>query len=208
MGLFRHPLRLIQTREEYTMRLNQRTCRLTLRAAFVALAMLLGVMLADPVLADDGKAYPGSVCKESVDGFHQTRASGDIVFDFDGNALNISTSSTRYVSCPLVRDGELPQGVITYAAVSYYKASSVGLMCQVVSQEYFGGASKVGEAKWDFSAGGTDRRLMELPLPAASSVSGGYSIWCVLPQTVTDPNGKVEKTGIAHYGIVESGVSD
>jgi hypothetical protein len=190
------------------MRLNQRTCHLTLRAAFVALAMLLGVMLAGPVLADDGKEYPGSMCKEGKLTLSQTQASGDIVFDFDGTALNISPTSTRFVSCPLVRDGEFHPGVITYAAVSYYKASSVGLMCQVVSQEYFGGASKVGEAKWDFSSGGTNRRLMELPLPAANSVAGSYHIWCILPKTVANSDGTVKKTGIAHYGIVESGTSD
>jgi hypothetical protein len=151
--------------EEQTMTRNQCKYYLTLRAAFVAVVMLLGVMFANPVLADDGKVYPGAMCKESVDGFHQKRASGDIVFDFDGNAMNISTESTRLLSCPLIRDRNLPQGIVSHVAVSYYKASSIGLMCQLVSKEYFDGASQVGEAKWDFSAGGPERRLFELPLP-------------------------------------------
>ena len=77
-----------------------------------------------------------------------------------------------------------------------------------MSKEYFDGASVVGDVKWDFSTGGTDRRLMELPLPAASAVSGGYSIWCILPPTVANSDGTVKKTGIAHYVIVESGTSE
>ena len=190
------------------MRFNRSKYHLVSQTGYVSLALLLGVVLAHPALADDGKVYPGGMCKESIEGYHQKRASGDIVFDFDGNALNTSTSSTRYVSCPLIRDRHFPEGIVTHVAVSYYKATSTGLACQLVSKEYFDEKSKVGEPKWDFSAGGHDRRIFELPIPVESSVSGGYNIWCILPPTVKKSDGTVEKTGIVHYGIVEAGASD
>jgi hypothetical protein len=166
-----------------------------------AFAMVLGLLFGQPVLADDGKEYPGTMCKEAVDGYHIARASGDIVFDTNGNALNISTDSTRYVTCPLIRDSERPQGEISYVAVSYYKAGSAGLACSIVSNPYFGGTGWQFD-KWDWSSGGTTLRLMELPSQADAYSSGSYYLFCILPPT-TSSNGIINKTGIAHYGIVE-----
>jgi hypothetical protein len=177
------------------MQLNQMTSKRRLRVAVGALAMLLGALLS-PVLADDGKEYPGSMCKEGVDGVHQTRASGDVVFDLTGNALNISTTSSRYVTCPLVRDAERHQGAILYAAVSVYKPSSESLICVLVSNPYFGEEGWF-TSKIDTSPAGL--RLLELPVQADTKTSGSYNIWCALPKTVTN-----QKSGIAHYGIVEA----
>jgi len=176
------------------MNLNQRSCHLKVRATFGALALLLGVMLADSALAEDGKEYPGSMCKEGTDGYHQIRASGDVVFDTTGNALNISTTSSRYVTCPLVRDNE---GGITYAAVSIYKPSSASFMCTLMSNPYFGGQGWYTTKKNTAPAG---LHLLEFDVQADTFIPGSYNLWCLLPKTVAG-----KKSGIYHYGIVEAG---
>jgi hypothetical protein len=178
------------------MRLNQSKYHFSLRTAFVPLALLLGVMLTDTAGAADGKEYPGSMCKEGVDGFHVKRATGDIVFDAEGAAQNLSTTGFRYVSCPLTRDAERDVGNITYAAVSISKPSSTGVMCQLYSKPYFGGAGWV-TTKWDFSSAGF--RLLELPVRADTFTSGSFNLMCVLPQMVSG-----KKFGLYHYGIVEA----
>jgi hypothetical protein len=179
------------------MKCNQLKGNLSLRAAFAPLAMLLGVMLAAPAFAEDGKEYPGSMCREGVDGFHQKRASGDVVFYLEGTALNISTTSSRYITCPLVRDAEAPRGNITYAAVSVYKPSSTSVICQLQSNPYFGGAGWF-TSKIDSSTA-TGLRLIELPVRADNFTSGSFNLWCLAPKTVAG-----QKSGIYHYGIVEA----
>src|SRR5262245_51118091 len=106
---------------ENTRRPTMRSSKITLGALIVSL-----MLYTTAALAVDGKEYPGSMCKEGVDGYHIKRATGDIVFDFDGNAQHIGTAGFRYVSCPLVRDAERLSGNITYAAVNVYKPSSTG----------------------------------------------------------------------------------
>ena len=187
--------------EHKLMRLNHLKGNLRFLNACGAFAIVLGLLFGQPVWADDGKAYPGTMCKEAVDGYHILRASGDVVYDGDGNALSVSTGSTRYVTCPLIRDSERPQGQISYVAVSYYKAGSAGLACTIVSNPYFGGTGW-SFTQWDFSPGNSKLRLMELPSQADTFTSGSYYLFCILPPT-TSSNGKPDKTGIAHYGIVE-----
>jgi hypothetical protein len=154
-------------------------------------------MLANPVLADDGKEYPGSMCKEGVDGYHQKRASGDVVSYLDGTALNISTTSSRYITCPLIRDGEHVPANIVYAAVNIYKPSAGAVMCSLHSNPYFGGAGWVS-TKFDSSAA-TGLRLIEIPVQADNFTSGSFNLWCLAPKTVAG-----KKSGIYHYGIVEA----
>jgi hypothetical protein len=178
---------------------NRPKCHRSLRATFVPLAMLLGIVLANPALAVDGKEYPGSMCKEGTDGpnGHIPRPTGDIVYDFDGNALHIGAAGFRYVSCPLVRDSERHTGTITYAAVNIYKPSSTAQYCQLVSTPYFGGAGWV-TTKWDTSTA-TGLHLLELPVQADTDISGSFNLWCVL-----NPPANGNKSGIAHYGIIEA----
>ena len=182
------------------MQLTRLQYNLTLRAAFVSLAMLLGTLLAAPALAVDGKEYPGSMCKEGIDGVHIPRPTGDIVFDLDGNArhMGAANSGFRYVICPLVRDAERKSGQLLYAAVSVYKPDSTGLFCNLISTPYFGGAGWFS-TQWDYSPAGL--RLLQFP-PRTSAdpwLSGSYNLTCILNPPV---NGN--KSGIAHYGLVEA----
>jgi hypothetical protein len=195
MAFFRQSRRLIHAKEEQIMTVKRHKNHLSLRIVFVPLALLLGVMFTNIALAEDGKEYPGSMCKEGVDGHHVKRATGDIVFTAEGAAQNLSKTGFRYVSCPLVRDAERSTGNITYAAVTITKADSTGVMCQLYSKPYFGGAGWV-TTKWDFSGAGL--RLIELPVQADAFTSGSFNLLCVLPQMASG-----KKFVLHHYGIVE-----
>jgi hypothetical protein len=171
-----------------TMRLNR---HIGLRAAVTLFTMALGVMLANPALAVDGKEYPGTMCKE------ESNSQGNIVFTAEGDALNISTKDGAVlIICPLVRDAERSMGQITYAAVSVYKPSTKGVTCVLTSRPYFGGTGWF-DIKADYSGPGL--RLLEIPVRADTYISGSYNLYCWLPPAVAG-----QKSGIAHYGIVEA----
>jgi hypothetical protein len=173
------------------MKLNNFNRHISFRAALKSFIMALGVMLANPALAVDGKEYPGTMCKES-------NSQGNIVFAGDGDALNIRTDDVAVlITCPLVRDAERSMGQITYAAVSVYKAVSDDVViCTLFSKPYFGGSGWFN-TKSDSSRPGL--RLLEIPVKADTYISGSYNLSCWLPRTVAE-----QKSGIAHYGIVEA----
>jgi hypothetical protein len=181
------------------MKFNNFNRHISFRAALKPFTMALGVMLANPALAVDGKEYPGTICEESntTHSGELRRAEGNIVFTAEGEALNISTDNfARLITCPLVRDAERSMGQITYAAVSVYKPSSEGVICTLISKPYFGGSGWF-ESKADFSGPGL--RLLEIPVRADTDISGSYNLFCWLPPAVAG-----QKSGIAHYGIVEA----
>jgi hypothetical protein len=179
---------------------NNLNRHISFRAALKSSTIALGVMLASPALAVDGKEYPGTMCEESntTHSGELRRAEGNIVFTAEGDALNISTENfARLITCPLVRDAERSTGQITYAAVSVYKAVSGDVVtCTLISKPYFGGAGWF-ESKSDSSGPGL--RLLEIPVRADTDISGSYNLFCWLPRTVAK-----QKSGIAHYGIVEA----
>jgi len=179
-----------------TLKLNR---HIGLRAALTPLAMALGFMLSNPALAD-GKEYPGTMCEESNLGHDNKlrKSEGNIVFTAEGEALNISTANfSRLITCPVVRDAERHQGEILYAAVSVYKPSNKGVVCSLVSRPYFGGEGWV-QHKEDLS-NNAGLRLIEFPVQADSFTSGSYNLFCWVPPAVAG-----QKSGIAHYGIVEA----
>jgi hypothetical protein len=182
------------------MKFNNLNRHISFRAALKSSTMALGVMLASPALAVDGKEYPGTMCEESnmTHSGELRRAEGNIVFSGEGDALNIRTDDVAVlITCPLVRDAERSMGQITYAAVSVYKAvSGDAVICTLISKPYFGGSGWF-DSKSDFSGPGL--RLLEIPVKADTYISGSYNLNCWLPRTVAG-----QKSGIAHYGIVEA----
>ena len=176
------------------MKLSQSKCTARVRPTLAALAMAIAALPTNAVLAYDHKEYPGSMCNEGVVASHITQASGDIVFDVSGDALNISTTWTRYVTCPLVRASEDLGGSLSNAVVLVYKPSYSVVGCMVSSTPFFGGAGKF-ESKGDTSSRGG---LLPIVFDGWSDTDFSIvNLSCFLPPT---RNG--EKSGIAHYGLV------
>ncbi len=67
-----------------------------LLAATLLLGSLAGPFSASPALANDGKAYPGSLCVPWGDNRHPTYSAGAI-----GNP---STTEPLFIDCPVVKD--------------------------------------------------------------------------------------------------------
>ena len=163
------------------------------------LAPLIFAMLATPAFAYDGKVYPGTMCQPMTDGVHGGSSSGsNLKYQIDGRLLNGSTTSWMQVTCPLVRDIDVPASGIgdsNPATVFLYNASRVPASCTFFSNSY----SSMGwlQTKKQTQMG-TGIKVISFSAQNNNFVVGNYNIWCSIPPAVLG-----QPAGIFQYWAME-----
>jgi len=153
-----------------------------MRSHIRVLAALSLAMIATSAFSYDGKVYPGTMCQPMTDGIHGGASdTSNLKYQISGSVLNGSTTSWMEVTCPLVRDVDVPASGIgdsNPAAVFLYNASNVPASCTFFSNSYssMGWLQTKTQSQW-----GPGIKVIVFSEQDNNFVVGNYNIWCSIP---------------------------
>jgi hypothetical protein len=142
----------------------------TIRIALV----LFSLLCTGGALADDGKIYAGITCKQ--DGTSGTLAR------FGGNAVNVSSTQSLQVICPLTQDGA---SIAAFFGYFWDRNPNASVACSVVTESPQAGAGNViqffGTSSTTVAANSVSATLGTV---SGAQAVGNYSYAiCVIPPT-------------------------
>jgi hypothetical protein len=159
------------------------------------LAALILAMIATSAFSYDGKVYPGTMCQPMTDGIHGGSSSAsNLKYQISGSVLNGSTTSWMDVTCPLVRDVDVPTSGIgdsNPATVFLYNASKTPAKCTFFSNSYYSMGWLQTKTQ---SQMGPGIKVISFSAQDNNFVVGNYNIWCSIPPSVPE-----QSAGIFQY---------
>jgi hypothetical protein len=165
------------------------------RSQIRVLAALILAIIATPAFSYDGKVYPGTMCQPVTDGFHAGPSNAsNLQYQLSGGVLNGSTTSWMEVTCPLVRDVDVPASGIgdsNPATVFLYNASNVPAKCTFFSNSYYSMGWLQTKTQ---SQMGPGIKVISFSAQDNNFVVGNYNIWCSIP-----PSTPRQLAGIFQY---------
>jgi hypothetical protein len=136
---------------------------LSSKPVLALLVFAAGFILLQPVMALDGKVYPGIMCQKSL----------GVGSYAGGEVRNDSQTGSLTVECPVVRD--VVNGNISSSNMRVYKATSPAFWCNLYSKSYYGTAQQVQFR----SASGVGYRTISFN-PMADFNNAHIYYWCAL----------------------------
>jgi hypothetical protein len=153
-----------------------------MRPTIRVLAALILAMIATSALSFDGKVYPGTMCQPVTDDVRGAPSNAsNLKYQISGSVLNGSTTSWMEVTCPLVRDVDVPASGIgdsNPAEVFLYNASKVPASCTFFSNSYYSAGWFQTKTQ---SQMGPGIKVIVFSEQDNKFLVGNYNIWCSIP---------------------------
>jgi hypothetical protein len=145
-------------------------------------------MTPGPVLADDRKSYPASLCSS---------ASNNLAYQQEGHIENTHASSAITVVCPLLRDTVADDlSIVAFRVWMLDRHPSQNVSCTIQSRQEDGDFVDSETKNSSGSSGNIQQHNFAVPID--SEVSGVYLMSCSIP-----PVSSGNRSGVISYVIDE-----